>query len=219
MGSIGTWYQASPFSSVGSKAAIRERVVSFFHGLYYLHGLATALGIAVLMIVLLTGSKPVPPDVAQWKPLLLLVAGIQVCDFYRPRFYLLPRQEIGLHIRSTLVRFAKWPYVAAALWETVWNRRRDYEITAKVRQRSQGFATAPRALIAGVVAMACAVGVSRGTAGGVLVHLITAAFIALSVLVAATELLRYPRRSPWSSPSKRRESSRLAGTGRKRPFR
>ena len=180
------------FPRLAAKLPFRERVVSFFHGLYYLHGLATALGIAVLVIVLLTGSKPVPPDVAQWKPLLLLVAGIQVCDFYRQRFYLLPRQEIGLHVRSTLVRFAKWPYVAAALWEAVWNRRRDYEITAKVRQRSQGFATAPHALIAGVVAVAWAVGVSRGTAGGVLVHLITAAFIALSLLVAATELLRYP---------------------------
>jgi hypothetical protein len=49
------------------------------HGLYYLHGLATALGVALVTVMLATGSTPDVFAVATAKGVLVLFIALQSC--------------------------------------------------------------------------------------------------------------------------------------------
>jgi cellulose synthase/poly-beta-1,6-N-acetylglucosamine synthase-like glycosyltransferase len=105
-----------------------ERLISLAHGLYYLHGLASALGVAMLAYLLVAGRAP---TVLSWRTLpymLVLVAALQACELFRQRFFLRP-SERGLHWRAGLLRAAKWPVVLLALYEAMRPRTWSYSIT------------------------------------------------------------------------------------------
>ena len=110
-----------------------ERLVSLLHGLYYLHGLTTALGILVIGFMLASGDIPRVFSSATLPYVLVLIAALQASDFFRQRFFLNP-DERGIHWRAGLLRFAKWPVVLLALNDARRPRRVDYALTAKTRQ-------------------------------------------------------------------------------------
>jgi cellulose synthase/poly-beta-1,6-N-acetylglucosamine synthase-like glycosyltransferase len=170
---------------------LRERMIAFVHGLYYLHGLAVAIGLGVFAFVLITGDAPITPGPSLIARLCLLWIVLQLCDFYRQRFYLHPRQERGVHWRGAFLRFAKWPYVALALVEALFSRERGYAITLKVKQK-RAFATLPHVLTLVVLASAWIIGAWRHGIHNHVIDALAVAVAAISAAVILTEFLDSP---------------------------
>jgi hypothetical protein len=63
---------------------------------------------------------------------------LQVCEFYRQRFYLDPRSEWGLHWRAALLHLAKWPHHLCALYDVVSGQQKAYALTPKVQAKDRG---------------------------------------------------------------------------------
>jgi cellulose synthase/poly-beta-1,6-N-acetylglucosamine synthase-like glycosyltransferase len=169
----------------------RERLMAFFQGLYYLHGAAVAISLGIFAFVLLSGNAPIAVGPSMIVRLLLLWVVLQLCDFYRQRFYLHPRQERGVHWRGAFLRFAKWPYVAFALVEAIFRRDRGYAITPKVK-RNRTFATLPHVLTVLLIATAWILGTWHNTIHNHVFDALAAAVVVASAAVILTEFLDFP---------------------------
>ena len=171
----------------------RELPVSFVHGLHYLYGVGTPFAILAVALSLAIGT--------QWKilslqgvvRLVILSAALNLCELYRQRFYLDWRSEAGIHWRSGLLRYAKWPYFLLAFVEALLGRGRDYLITAKTRAKhtSTGFAAIHLSVTLVVVAA-----LLFASLGGQSIQLglgVVAVVIALtSLAIGVTTLLSFP---------------------------
>jgi cellulose synthase (UDP-forming) len=171
----------------------RERILGFLHGLYYLQGLNTGIGMGLLAYVHVSGAVPqFLTDGTLWR-LLGLFAVFQLVDCYRQRFFLGGRTEWGLHWRAGLLQLAKWPYLGLALWDVMRNRQPAYEMTPKVRRP-----TKPRLVlqahlpIVSLLGLAWLVGVVAGWSLPGIVHLWTAWLLLASLALMATEWWPFP---------------------------
>jgi cellulose synthase (UDP-forming) len=181
------------FPRLGRALPLPERVFSFVHGLYYLHGLGSALSIGLLSFMLVTGRTPAVFSVATGQRVVVLFAVLQVCDLFRQQFFLEPERERGIHWRGGLLRIAKWPYVLLALRDALAGPSRGYLLTRKVRADRKRYAAAPaHLLVAGIVAAAWAIGTARGVLDNHLLDIAAGLAIAMSLVVAASELQRFP---------------------------
>jgi glycosyl transferase family 2 len=204
-----------------------ERLVSLLHGLYYLHGLTTALGILVIGFMLVSGDIPRVFSTETVPYVLLLIAALQASDFFRQRFFLNPGER-GIHWRAGLLRFAKWPVVLLALKDALRPRRVEYALTAKTRQPPQrSLLVAPHALSIAFLAGAGVFGALVNDVHTGPLWSTAAVLIALPLIAMATSLRREPppydaalrndhrRRDPPSPPPSRRPSEdRRATTAR-----
>jgi hypothetical protein len=110
--------------------------MSFFHGINYLH--RSALIFMALLLsgfMLATGRVPALVSYQTVQKLGFLSAMLQICEFYRQRFYLSPRKEWGFHWRVALLQYAKWPYFLVAFLDALFNKDKPYELTEKVKSR------------------------------------------------------------------------------------
>jgi Glycosyltransferase like family 2 len=171
----------------------RVAVAAGLHGFAYLQGLLIPIGLLFLCYVLASGDIPVPlgPDAAL--RLFALWAALTLCDFYRQRFYLLRREEIGFHWRAILLKFAKWPALSLALLDLVRRRRPDYELTDKIRRRRKS----PRLLLlhlaaALAIATTWAIGSLRHTNSYPLLDVVAGLACAFSLGIVASQLIRFP---------------------------
>lgn len=181
------------FPRVGRLLPSRERLFSFVHGLYYLHGLGSALTTALLSFMLVTGETPAVFSVVTANRVLVVFAILQICDFFRQRFFLEPERERGLHWRGGLLRLAKWPYVLLALRDALSGPNRGYTLTSKVRSPRRRYAAAPAHLVvAGIVATAWVIGEARGAIHNEVLTVAAAFVVALSLLVVLSELRAFP---------------------------
>ncbi|MEX2552822.1 MAG: glycosyltransferase [Actinomycetota bacterium] len=170
-----------------------ERVTGFLHGLYYLHGLGTALTVLVLAYLLGTGIAPRVVSPATFLCLLLVAGVIQICDLYRQRFFIDRATEAGWHWRVAVLRFAKWPYIFQALNDVIFPRIRPYEITMKVKTQTGRFVLARSHLfVAGLLSMCWIVGSALGRIDNPVLHVIAALWVLASIGVVLTELLTFP---------------------------
>lgn len=139
-----------------------ERVTSLAHGLYYLHGLASALAVGLLAVLLITFTAPA---VLSWQTLpraLVLIAALQLCEVFRQRFFL-RRSERGLHWRAGLLRAAKWPVVLVALFEALRPRDWAYSLTPKTKRRTASqLLVVPHLLVAATLLGAFVLGTLLG---------------------------------------------------------
>jgi cellulose synthase (UDP-forming) len=159
-----------------------ERLTSLFQGLYYLHGLGIAVGLALLTYLLAAGSAPA---VLSWRvlPYALLVFGsLQACEVFRQAFFLLP-SERGLHWRAGLLRLAKWPVVLLALFEALRPRDWEYSTTRKI-----GGASESRLLVVPHVFVIATLGVAL-VIGTTTEHQIEPAVLATAAIIALLSLL------------------------------
>ena len=171
----------------------RVKVGAALHGFYYLNGLLVPLGVAFLCFLLVTGSTPLPLGGAAPLWLALVWATLLAGDLYRQCFFLQPREEAGLLWRSALLRFAKWPFLAAAVFDLIRPGPREYELTLKVPGGSEPrLSTFVHLATAGVVSAALAIGTARGNVTPSLLSAIALAVIFLSLAVTATEFVRFP---------------------------
>ena len=108
--------------------------MSFFHGINYLHKSALIFMTFLLSgFMLATGRVSALVSYQTVQKLGLLYAMLQICEFYRQRFYLNARQECGLHWRVALLQYAKWPYFLMAFLDVLFNKEKPYELTEKVK--------------------------------------------------------------------------------------
>jgi hypothetical protein len=184
------------FPKLGAAMPMRERALMFVHGLYYLHGLGTALNVALLTFMLVTGWVPAVFSVTTGRWVAVLWVPLYVCHLYRQKFFLKPDCERGVHWRAAFLRFAKWPHVLLALRDTLAGPNRGYALTPKVRVARRRYAAARiHLLVAGLVCVAWLVGTARGAPEAPIVLGGAALFVTLSLLVALSELRRFP--SPY----------------------
>jgi hypothetical protein len=125
-------------------------------------------------------------------PLILVAFVLMCCDFYRQRFFIRPRREIGIHWRAAVLRFAKWPWLFLALIDVVHPRHRSYVITGKSALSGRRPATTPHMLTALVIAAAWLIGRLAGSHPAPLVEGAAAFLIAISLATAASGFRYYP---------------------------
>ncbi|MGH9276915.1 MAG: glycosyltransferase [Acidimicrobiales bacterium] len=181
------------FRAVAGRLGRVERVVSFGHGLHYLHGIGTAVGLGVLGYLLATGTPAGAFRPAVLWQALALVAVLQGCELYRQRFFLNPSVEAGLHLRSGILRFAKWPYVLIAVWDVIRTADHPYLITRKLKDTRRRFLLAPpHLLVAGALTAAWVLGGLRGESRSAFIQLAAAGIVALAVALSVSELRAPP---------------------------
>jgi len=114
----------------------RSRLMSAVQGFNFINrGIFGLLMYAAIIGVLIFGGRFKIPGGPLLIPLLVFAGSIAVLEFFRQRFYLDPDTEGGVHWRSALLWYAKWPWLLAAVFDVVRKRRMAYVITPKVRER------------------------------------------------------------------------------------
>jgi cellulose synthase (UDP-forming) len=181
------------FPKVARRLPVPEQLISSVHGLYYLQGLATASGMGLIAFMLASGERPSILSFNTAPRLALLVVALQVCDFYRQRFFLDPRTELGLNWRAKILRFAKWPYILLALYEALFRPAIGYAMTTKDRATRRQYVLARAHLPAIVlIAVAWLAGVALGVSHNPVLHVFAVVTIAASVAIVLTEFLKFP---------------------------
>ncbi len=167
-----------------------ERAVSFGHGLHYLNGIGTALGIGVLAYLLATGTPPGAFRASAMLSALALLLVLQGCELYRQRFFVNPRVETGLHLWSGILRFAKWPYVLVAVGDVERTADHPYLITRKTRDAAGRRLLLAPAHLAGAAALGAGwlVGTVRGVDRALFIQLAAGLFVLLAAALSLSEL-------------------------------
>ncbi len=177
------------FSKLAGRLPVVERVASALHGLYYLHGLGSALAVVLLSYMLVTGRSPFVMSASTMLAAVAFFAVFESCEFYRQRFYLNVRSEAGLHWRGGVLRFAKWPVVLLALIDVVARKPVPYAITPKTDAARRSHALVRLHLLpVAMVAVAWTLGMMRGVVETGLLHGLALGYVCASVLLMATEL-------------------------------
>jgi cellulose synthase (UDP-forming) len=174
-------------------SSLKERLITFLDVAVYLQSsLSWLLCLALLSVMLVT-------DV--WRPAIFggtayafaaLCAALQLCVFYRQRFYLEPRREWGIYWRARILRYAKWPYTLLALFDVLRGRRVPYALTRKTRSERRTFLLWPHALVALLISVAWVIGASGGRTLHPLLHLAAAAIVSCSFALVLSERLSFP---------------------------
>jgi hypothetical protein len=181
------------FPRLARALPLPERAFSLVHGLYYLHGLASALSVGLLTFMLITGSTPEVFAVQTGWRVVLLLAVLQLCDLFRQSFFLERERERGIHWRAGLLRLAKWPQVLLALRDALAGPNRGYTLTRKVGSSRKRYAAAPaHLLVATTIAAAWSTGMARGVIHNPALSIGAAVAVAISLLVALTEVRSFP---------------------------
>jgi len=114
----------------------RSRIMSAVQGFNFVNrGIFGLLMYSAIIGVLIFGGRFNIPGGPLLTPLLVFAGSVAVLEFFRQRFYLDPDTEGGMHWRSALLWYAKWPWLLAAVIDVVRNRRLAYVITPKVGER------------------------------------------------------------------------------------
>lgn len=176
-----------------NKLPFKERVASFLHGLYYLESLGIGLQIALLAYMLSTGITP--PVFSFFTTSRLLPVGIMLwlCEFYRQRFFLDPQREVGIHWRSQLLAYAKWPIFLLALYDVLTRYQGPYIITRKTRASSKlSILFVPHILVVALIVVAWSIGMILGHITNPLLHISSAIIVLSSLGLMLTGLRRFP---------------------------
>ncbi|MCI0336975.1 MAG: glycosyltransferase [Acidobacteria bacterium] len=179
---------------LGKELSLTGRAISAVDGLFYLqNSITTFMGLLLLAYMLMTGDVPAVVSYPILLQFVLLVATLQLCAFYRQRFYLNPRREWGTHWRAKLLRYAKWPVCIWAFWDVAQGSRVPYILTRKVRAESHSYKLLiPHTLIIVLVSAAWVLGRLLGSNVPWLVYWITAAVMAVSFFLILTDYLHFP---------------------------
>jgi cellulose synthase/poly-beta-1,6-N-acetylglucosamine synthase-like glycosyltransferase len=181
------------YPKIGGKLPLKERLISFAHGFYYLQGISTGIGVVIMAYMLTTGFAPRALNYLILRDFCFLLTTLLVCDFYRQRFYLEPRSEWGWHWRAGLLQLAKWPYFLAALYQVLLNRRLPYVVTSKLKGEPQSYVLfRPHILLAAFVATAWIVGIISGVKLHPVLHVLAGVTLMGIFLLLATEHMNFP---------------------------
>jgi hypothetical protein len=173
--------------------SLSERLVALLHGSYYLRPLVLVVWYPMLVYMLVANVQP------SFYRKEVLFAGLALtlvfwaADRFRQTFYLDRAREKGVHWRSLVLQYAKWPYFAQAAWEAVRRWRGDFDVTRKTgTANARGSVALPHVVLALVMAAALGVRVELHGIPRPALLWTAAAFIVFSLLLACTELASYP---------------------------
>ncbi len=171
----------------------RARVISVLHGLNYMHrSIIILIGVILMGFMLSTGIRPQVVSYSTVPKLLILYAALQVCEFYRQRFYLDSRREWGLHWRVALLNYGKWPYLILALFDVLLNRKIPYALTRKVRAVSKNYTLLiPHMVVFVLISISWAIGAFYGHAVHPTLHILAALVLTGSLALILTEHLGF----------------------------
>ena len=96
------------YPQIAGKLSLKERIISFLHGLYYLRQ-CELISFCLLAYMLVTGAIPTAVNSLTLSDISLLFTLLMLYDFYRQRFFLDWRNEWGWHWRAGFLQSAKWP--------------------------------------------------------------------------------------------------------------
>ncbi|MGH7502657.1 MAG: glycosyltransferase [Longimicrobiales bacterium] len=170
-----------------------SRIMSFLHGINFMHrSIVGTVAVLILVWMLMLGETHIF-RVELLVPTLLLFGTLQVAELYRQRFYIDWPNERGLHWRSALLEYAKWPWLLAALFDVILKRAPAYALTWKTRHEHR---FEPFILYHAGLALLTGVAWIIGTLASGEVHpvlrLCAALVIATSTALVATELAGFP---------------------------
>jgi cellulose synthase (UDP-forming) len=167
---------------------------SALHGLFYMqNSVTTFIGILLLSYMLISGDVPVVVGYETLPKFLLMVAALLLCFFYRQRFYLDPVREWGIHWRSQLLRYAKWPVCIRALWGVILGKNHQYELTQKLWVGSHSYLLLiPQTLIILLICAAWGTGLILGSNVPTPIYWLAAAVILTSFILILSDRLNFP---------------------------
>jgi cellulose synthase (UDP-forming) len=181
------------FPRLARRMTLGERVVGLLHGSYYLRPLVLLLWYPMLVYMLVANVQP------SFYHRYVLFAGFSlamvfwVADRFRQRYYLDHQRESGIHWRSLVLQYAKWPYFANALWDALRRWQGDFDVTRKTGMaNARGSIAIPHVALAVVMAAALAVRIVLHDLPRPALLWSAIAFITFSLLLACTEAMRFP---------------------------
>jgi cellulose synthase (UDP-forming) len=181
------------YRQIAGKLSVKERIISFLHGLYYLQGTTVIISLLLVAYMLAAGLAPRALNYPILVPFGLMLAALVLCHFYRQRFYLDPRNEWGWHWRAGVLQLAKWPYLLLALFQVLLNRRLPYVLTSKVKGESRPHLLLwPHRLVAALICTAWVAGIMSGRALNPLLYLSAFTTVIGNLVLIATEDMSFP---------------------------
>ena len=181
------------YPKVARKLPLWERVANFVHGLYYLQSICVGLQLVLLAFMLCTGITPRVFSFFTLPQLALVGIVLQSCEFYRQRFFLDPQREVGLHWRSQVLAYAKWPIFLLALYDVLRRYRGPYTITRKAGTASRpSILLVPHILIISLVSTAWVSGMILRHITNPLLHVGAALMVLGSLSLMLTTRLKFP---------------------------
>ncbi len=181
------------YAHLSGKLPFKTRVASFLHGFNYLHKSFIMLGFTAFVVATLaTGvvSRLVRPETPA--KLVVVVGVLQLCEFYRQRFYLDLEGETGFPWRAAILQYAKWPYFLMALWDVIKGRRIPYTVTRKIRAPGRQHSLWPHAVSLAVVNTAWICGTVSGRLTSNFVHCFAAILVVAGMALLLSEFLDFP---------------------------
>jgi len=182
------------YSNLSKTLTLKSKLMSFLHGLNYLHrSLIVFLGLILTGFTLLTGNAPNVVSYLTLQKLLIMGAVLQLCEFYRQRFYLDRQNEFGVHWSVALLQYAKWPWFLLALLDVLSGKQKPYVLTPKVKtpQRNR-LLLLPNMLVVILLCFTGVVGQILGANVHPLVYMFAAMFVVASIVLIWTDLRDFP---------------------------
>jgi cellulose synthase (UDP-forming) len=178
---------------VAPRMTVGERAVGLLHGTFFLRPLVLLVLYPMLAYMLVANVQPAFFHRYTFLALFALSMVFFCTDRFRQLYYLDRRRERGIHWRSLVLQYAKWPYFAHAVWQAARGWRGSFTVTPKTGKRSVGGSIVVPHLVLALV-MAIALGTQVVLHGVPRLALIGAAlgFIGLSLLLASTEAIAAP---------------------------
>lgn len=181
------------FPKYAKQLPLLERILTYVHGVYYIRGIIIAVQLAMLVFMLAASFVPASDGSVFLRNTFAIWATIMLCDFYRQRFFVDFKKEVGVHWRSMFVAFVKWPYFVLALRDTIRGNYGTYTVTPKVRSSSRPRAfAATQAIVAATVALAWVANLLTGPSSFLPIHLAAAFALGTAVLASVTALWHFP---------------------------
>lgn len=172
----------------------KSRLMSVLHGLNFLHrSILILLALVLTSFMLASGISPNVVSYGTLQKLAVLWLVLQLCEFYRQKFYLDPPKERGFHWRVALLQYAKWPWFILALLDILVGRRVPYVLTRKVESNStKHLLVFPNVLIVVLLLGSWVVGQSLGVWVHPLIYVFAAVFVVASIVLIWTDFWKFP---------------------------
>jgi len=182
------------YSDFSIKLSWKSRIMSCLHGLNFLHrSILIVLSLVLTSVILAIGNAPSIVSYLTIQKLGALWLVLQLCEFYRQRFYLDPIKERGIHWRVILLQYGKWPWFILALVDVLFAREVPYILTSKVESKSKNHPLLlPNLLIIAFLCGAWAIGQRLGVVVHPLVYIVASIFFIGSIILIWTDYWRFP---------------------------
>lgn len=118
-----------------TRLPLGSRIMSALHGINFMHrSIVGTIAVFILVRMLAIGEPHNFLRAEMLAPFLLMVVALQLAELYRQRFYLDWPNERGMHWRSALLEYAKWPWLLMALFDVIRNHAPSYAVTWKKKR-------------------------------------------------------------------------------------